>query len=91
MVKKPMKRRWLSNQKKQLKFKKKEPQVRYVIVKIQLSIKLNNYINIFNKESAGKLLFNHPKDHAININNKNLYIDLYIFFLIKNWRCFTNI
>ena len=45
---------------------------RYIVAEIQLPIKLNNYINIFNKKSNNKLLFNHPKDHAIKINNKDL-------------------
>ena len=45
---------------------------------IQLPIELNNYINIFNKEFAGGLLFNHPGDHTIKINSKDpLYKPLY--------------
>ena len=52
------------------------------MAEIQLPIKLNNYINIFNKESAGKLLLNHLKDYIIKINGKNpLYKPLYNFLL----------
>ena len=41
-------------------------------------MELNNYINIFNKEFAGELLFNYLGDHVIKINNKNpLYGPLY--------------
>ena len=73
---------------------------------IQLPIKLNNYINIFNKEFAGKLPPNHLKDYIIKIYNKNpLYGPLYNFsirelevfhqylnkILKKGWiRSFTN-
>ena len=56
--------------------------MRYITVKIQLPIKLNNYINIFNKEFASKLLFNYPRNHAIKINGKNpLYRPLYNLFI----------
>ena len=41
------------------------------MARIQLPMELNNYINIFNKKSAGKLLFNCPGDHTIKINNKD--------------------
>ena len=42
---------------------------------------MNDYIDIFNKESAGKLLSNHPGDHTIKTNNKNpLYGPLYNLF-----------
>ena len=58
--------------------------MRYIIAGIQLLIILNNYANIFNKKSAGKLLFNHGGDHTIKINNKNpLYKSLYNFFVRK--------
>ena len=58
--------------------------MRYIIAKIQLPIKLNNYINIFNKEFADKLLFNHLKNYIIKINNKNpLYGPLYSLFIKK--------
>ena len=67
-----------------VEIEKKKPQIRYIITGIQLLIKLNNYINIFNKESAGKLLFNHLRDHAIKINNKDLlYRPLYNLFIRK--------
>ena len=52
--------------------------MRYITAKIQLLIELNNYINIFNEEFAGKLPFNYLGDHAIKINNKDpLYGPLY--------------
>ena len=58
--------------------------MRYITTKIQLLIELNNYINIFNKEFANKLLFNYLGDHAIKINNKNpLYKPLYSFSIKK--------
>ena len=51
---------------------------------IQLLIKLNNYINIFNEEFAGELLFNHLRDYIIKINNKDpLYRPLYNLFVKK--------
>ena len=49
-----------------------------------MPIELNNYINIFNKEFAGELLFNYLEDHTIKINNKNLlYRPLYNLFIRK--------
>ena len=52
------------------------------MVRIQLLIELNNYINIFNKKFAGELLFNYLRDYAIKINNKNpLYGPLYSLFI----------
>ena len=45
-------------------------------------IKLNNYINIFNKEFINKLLFNYLGDYIIKINNKDfLYRPLYNLFV----------
>ena len=41
------------------------------MVKIQLLIKLSDYINIFNKEFAGELPPNYLGDHIIKIDNKN--------------------
>ena len=34
-------------------------------------MELSNYINIFNKEFIGVLLFNHPKDYTIKIDDKD--------------------
>ena len=47
-------------------------------------MELSNYINIFNKEFAGKLLFNYLKKHIIEINNKTLYINLFTIFPLRN-------
>ena len=70
--------------KEAVEIKKKEFWIRYIMAGIQLPIKLNNYINIFNKKSTGELLFNHPKDHIIKINNKDpLYGPLYNLFIRK--------
>ena len=52
------------------------------MVRIWLPVELSNYINIFNKEFTGELLFNCLGDHIIKINNKNpLYGSLYNFFI----------
>ena len=54
------------------------------MAKIQLPVELNNYINIFNKEFTGKLLFNHLEDYIIKIDGKDLlYKPLYNLFTRK--------
>ena len=45
-------------------------------------MELSDYINIFNKEFAGKLLFNHLRDYIIKIDDKDpLYRPLYNLFV----------
>ena len=47
-------------------------------------MELNNYINIFNKEFAGELPPNYPKDYIIKINGRDpLYKPLYNLFARK--------
>ena len=47
-------------------------------------MKLNNYINIFNKEFASELPLNYLKNNIIKINSKDpLYRPLYNFFIKK--------
>ena len=47
-------------------------------------MELNNYINIFNKKFASKLLFTYLKNYIIKINGKNpLYRPLYNLFIKK--------
>ena len=72
------------NREKQLKLKKKESWVRYVIAEIQLPMELNDYIDVFSEESAGKLLLNYLGDHVIKTNDKDfLYRPLYSLFIKK--------
>ena len=55
-----------------IKIKKKRASNKVYYDRNLATNKINNYINIFNKEFVNKLLFNHLKDYIIKINNKNL-------------------
>ena len=50
----------------------------------ELFIKLTEYINVFFKKNVKKLSFHEFKDHAINLNENDLFYELiYILLIIK--------